>query len=207
MSQCSVILSVNPLITLFLAYFLLSEVLHVGDILCLIGAFLGIAIVNITKAKNDSINTYEDKYMTGIYLCVFALIFRAMSPVAMRTLSTKVSSVFSPFYFSLGMFTNAAVIFLFFRDKLHFENYDNTVIFLFSFSSLCNYFFQSLMSLAYRYEKATVLAPLSYFNTLVLLIMDYFMFGYEFTLLYIFGFLTIFVCVLIPILLKFSKKV
>mmetsp|Transcript_16472 Transcript_16472/g.14379 ORF Transcript_16472/g.14379 Transcript_16472/m.14379 type:complete len:149 (-) Transcript_16472:355-801(-) len=84
MSQATIILSINPLISAILSYFFLSEVLHMRDIICLLGAFIGIFITNTTKAENQNTENYSDKYFLGIVLCLIALCFRSTAPVTMR---------------------------------------------------------------------------------------------------------------------------
>ena len=67
-SQCHIFLSVNPFFNAILAYFLLSEVLHVRDIFFLFTAFAGVFIINMTKISNDQINIDEDQQWFGISL-------------------------------------------------------------------------------------------------------------------------------------------
>ena len=66
MSKGAIILGIAPLIVSVVAYFLLNEVLHPREIVCLIGAFIGMFIVNATKAENKHANTYDDMYTTGV---------------------------------------------------------------------------------------------------------------------------------------------
>mmetsp|Transcript_16472 Transcript_16472/g.14380 ORF Transcript_16472/g.14380 Transcript_16472/m.14380 type:complete len:94 (-) Transcript_16472:28-309(-) len=93
------------------------------------------------------------------------------------------------------MSVNALITIVFFSDLLNFSFYTWESIILFSLSSLANYAAQTFMSIAFNYEKATVLAPLSYFITAILLLVDCVVFGYQFPLLYYLGFGLIFVCV------------
>mmetsp|Transcript_8551 Transcript_8551/g.9698 ORF Transcript_8551/g.9698 Transcript_8551/m.9698 type:complete len:188 (-) Transcript_8551:246-809(-) len=131
MSQGSIILAVNPLISVILAYFFLSEVLHFRNIVLLIGAFLGVFITNLAKSENEHITTYEDKYFLGVILTLIALVFRSSAPVSIRQINLYLPSIFSPFYFSLGMFLNSVFTLLFLRDYLNFEYYDTRTVILF----------------------------------------------------------------------------
>ena len=58
------------------------------------------------------------------------------------------------------------------------------------------------MSVAYKYEKATVLVPFSYLNILMLLVIDLVVFKYEFKFLYFVGFMLTLIFVLTPIFYK-----
>mmetsp|Transcript_26229 Transcript_26229/g.23214 ORF Transcript_26229/g.23214 Transcript_26229/m.23214 type:complete len:206 (+) Transcript_26229:395-1012(+) len=192
-SQCHIILSTNPLLNAILAYFVLSEILRVRDIFFLIGAFIGVFIINTTKISNLNIDSYEDYSQFAIILCLISLCFRATAGVSMKQITNHVNSVYSPFYFSIGIFLNAIVLLVFFRDFLNIQFYDSQVILLLGVSSLTNYAAQSLMSLASKYEKATVLAPMSYLTTSMILVVDIVIFQYEFMPLYFVGFVIILV--------------
>ncbi|CAI2373258.1 unnamed protein product [Moneuplotes crassus] len=206
MSQSNVILSISPLITAILAYFLLSEILVGRDILCLIGAFGGAVVVNVSRIGEKGVSESENNYLKGILLIMVSIIFRSTAPVAIRQMSKYVSSIYSPFYFALGLFSHSVFLLTFCRSYLNYEYYNLKTIMLFSGSAFSNYIAQSLMSIAYNYEKATVLAPFSYLVTCGLLLIDCLLFGYDFNIVYFLGFTMILVCVLSPLLFKISKK-
>ncbi|CAI2373273.1 unnamed protein product [Moneuplotes crassus] len=206
MSQSSVILSICPLITAVLAYFLLSEILVRRDILCLIGAFGGAVVVNVSRIGKKGVSESENNYLKGILLIMVSIIFNSTVPIATRQMAKHVPSIYSPFYFSLGLFSHSVFLLIFCRSYLNFEYYNFKTIMLFSGSAFANYIAQSLMSVAYNYEKATVLAPFSYIVTCELLLIDCLLFGYDFNIVYFLGFTMILVCVLSPLLFKISKK-
>ncbi|CAI2374596.1 unnamed protein product [Moneuplotes crassus] len=206
MSQGSVILCINPLISAVLAYLFLKEVLACRDILCLLGAFGGCVLVNISRIGEEGVSPSENHYFIGICLCFISLLFRSTTPVTVRQMSKYVHSIFSPFYFSLGMFCHAMFLLIFCRKHLHFEHYDTTTVLLFTGSTIANYGAQSIMSVAYSYEKATVLAPFTYIITCGLLLIDCVFFGYDFSLLYFVGFCIILFCVMTPLLIKINKE-
>ncbi|CAI2373173.1 unnamed protein product [Moneuplotes crassus] len=201
-SQCHITLNIYPLMNAILAYFVLSEVLHIRDIFLLFGAFIGAYAINSTESTRQGESPNKDEYKIGITLVLVALIFRSTALVAMRIISRSANSVYSPFYYALGMLTNAVTLLLFFRDHLHFQDYTIGVIFFLSVAALFDYCSQSMMSYASKFEKATALAPLSYATTCLILINDLVLFHYEFKLMYFVGFVIIFVCVLVPILYK-----
>jgi len=206
MSKGAIILGIAPLIVSVVAYFLLNEVLHPREIVCLIGAFIGMFIVNATKAENKHANTYDDMYTTGVWLWFFALIFRSSAPISMRYMNKYWTHIYSPFYFSFGMFLAASIIMLFFRSWLNYEYYTISDITLFVISSIFNYAAQTTMSLAFWYEKATVLAPFSYINVSMLLLIDLFLLKYEFKMSYFIGFILILCWVLYPLVIKLYMK-
>mmetsp|Transcript_9680 Transcript_9680/g.10946 ORF Transcript_9680/g.10946 Transcript_9680/m.10946 type:complete len:147 (+) Transcript_9680:29-469(+) len=132
MSQANIVLSISPLITAVVAYFILSEILHIRNIIALVGAFVGVFFINISKAENKVHPMEEDKQTLGMILTFVCLTFHATVGISNRFLVKHVHTVYSPFYFSLGMFLCAFGLILFFRDNLNFEYYDRTTICLFS---------------------------------------------------------------------------
>ena len=198
MSQGNIVLSISPLLTAIFAYFLLSETLRLRNIIALVGAFVGVFFVNITKASNSTHSTEGDKHMIGMILWFTCLAFHSPVGVCNRSLAKYVHSVYSPFYFSVGMFLSAFILFFFFRSSLNFEHYDMTTIILFTVSWVVTYISQSVMSFASKYEKAAILTSLTYFNSWMLLLIDWFLFHYEFKFIYFIGFSIVILSVVIP---------
>ncbi|CAI2376730.1 unnamed protein product [Moneuplotes crassus] len=175
----------NPLITAILTYFILKETRICRDILYLIGTFGGIIVINLARIGEKGVSDSENNYLKGLLLTLVGLIFRSSAPVAIKHISKYVHSLCSPFYFSLRMFSHAVLLLIFCREYLYFEHYDLKTVLLFSESSIANYGAQTASSAAYSYEKATVLAPVSYVITCGLLLIDCFLFGYDFNLVFI----------------------
>ncbi|CAI2373597.1 unnamed protein product [Moneuplotes crassus] len=201
-SQCHITVSIYPLLNAIFAYLFLKEILHIRDICLLFGAFVGAYIINSTESTREGEGFSEEVYKFGIMLLIVALIFRSTGLVTMRIISKSANSVYSLFYYALGMLTNAVTLLLFFRDHLNFQHYTIGVIFFLSVASIFDYCSQSMLSYASKFEKATVLAPLSYVTACLILINDLVLFHYEFEPMYFLGFVIIFICVLVPIVYK-----
>ncbi|CAI2366641.1 unnamed protein product [Moneuplotes crassus] len=203
-SQCHIIVSINPLIGSFLAYCLLSEAIHFRNAVFLLGAFCGCLVLATNKTDIEGSDN-NDNFTLGVMLSLVALVFRSPSVVSMRHIAKNVNSTYSPFYFSVGLLINSVIFLMFFRDNFGFEYYNLEIMLLLGFSAVSNYFAQSLLSLASKYEKATVLAPFSYVTTCMILLIDLFLFHYKFKPIYFLGFGIILISVGGPYLYKLKK--
>ncbi|CAI2373084.1 unnamed protein product [Moneuplotes crassus] len=204
-SQGAIITSLNPLIGTILAFFFLSENFPKRNIIFLMSACLGVILINLTKPSSSTVSDNSSMYAIGFLLCLICLTFLSTGVVCSKRINQHVHSVYSPFYFSFGVFLNAVVTLIFFGDQLHFAEYKLRDVLLLSSGCISSYLSESLLSYATKFTKAVNLQPISYLNPCTLLIIDIALFHYNFEQLYFIGFILIFVSVLVPILIDWFK--
>jgi len=111
----------------------------------------------------------------------------------MRVIGQNVDTVYSTFYCSLGILANGMFFLIVFNRDIGIQFYDRISVIMLCVASVLNYISQYLMTIASKYEKATVLAPMSYLTTSMILVVDIVIFQYEFMPLYFVGFVIILV--------------
>ncbi|CAI2373169.1 unnamed protein product [Moneuplotes crassus] len=204
-SQGAIITSLNPLIGTILSFFFLAESFPKRNIIFLLSSCFGVILINLTKPSSNTISDDADMYVVGFLLCLVCLAFLSTGVVCSKHINQHVHSVYSPFYFSFGVFLNAIMTLFFCRDQLHFAEYELRDVLLLSSGCVLSYLSESLLSYATKFTTAVNLQPISYLNPCILLIIDIALFHYDFDQLYFIGFVVIFVSVMTPILIDWSK--
>lgn len=205
-SQAAVSQSIHPLIGMIYAYIFLGERFPKKNIAFLICAWGGVLLINFTKVTNDEDEVDSDNVKYGILCSIISLIFIATMVVCAKQITNHADPIFSPFYFSFGMFLAAVILILFQRDRLHFEHYRRKDVFLLILSCVCSYLSHSFQSYATTFTLASNLQPLSCSTPWFLLFVDIFFFNYQFQQMYFVGFAIIIFCLITPIIISLTQR-
>lgn len=208
LSKSTLIKNSSPLVVVIAAYFILKEKISKLDILAVIGAFWGIAIITKDSASQGQIYTNTYRYVFEIGLVIVSCFASAGVSICVKLLNKDTHHSISPFYFSVTCLIVFWSLFLLKTDLFHVEHMSLMDILLMSISGILSYISISLRSLASEHEDASVLAPFTYLQILLSFLWDCFIFSSSssFSWADISGTILISVCVLTPMVRKTLRK-
>lgn len=184
----------NPIFVIFLAYIILSEKLELTNVLCAIGAFIGIYF--LTLNMNDE--GKSDSYM-GIVLCMISALIQAGIQIAVRFCYLyNVHWLVRPVYVGIFHLILTVSMMIFFPGSLEPWNYSKGDILLLSMCGIGWVMIVSSINLAFKYETASRLTPLNYIENVFTLLADVIVFGYVFVATDYIGMAIISVWIVIP---------
>jgi drug/metabolite transporter (DMT)-like permease len=168
-------------------YYFLKEQLNRYDVIGVIGALFGVLVMNINKTDSSKIDTSEKMVIIGIILCAFTTFLGTGVTLSIRLMNKHIHYLMNPSYFAFTLFLMSMVLLAFYPSIYNFSHYTVIDIVWFILSGLIHYTAQTVTSVAYKYEEASKISPLSYTIGIFLFISDIFVFGYKFSLTDIFG--------------------
>ena len=203
-SKSTLIFNMNPLFIVIAAYLVLSEKIKKLSVFALIGAFVGVVVFNIHKNETKNVS---DLYYFGISWAFVTCFCFTIVTLWTKIINRENHWALSPLYFGITTTSEAfslLLIQLTFGIRLfNFSYYTYYDVSLFFLSGVLTYGGQAARSLALKYEEASYIAPVSYLQTLLLLICDLAFFGYVFNILDYTGATITLVWVLMPVVKDF----
>lgn len=187
------------------AYYFLKENLTKYDIIAVLGAFVGVLVMNINNTDSSKIDTSSSLALIGICLCAFSTFLGTGVTLSIRLMNKHLHYLMNPSYFAFTLFAMSMVLLVVKPDIYNFKYYSKMDVLWFVLSGLVHYSAQTVTSVAYKYEEASKIAPLSYTIGIFLFISDIFIFGYQFSYSDAGGVVMVIGFLLLPILIKLRK--
>ncbi|CAI2376172.1 unnamed protein product [Moneuplotes crassus] len=200
-TKATLILNLQPIFIIGMAIVFLGEKLICVDISSMMGAFAGVIMISFKEDK-ENLETSYIMQIIGIFICLAESVANALNVVLTKQMNKYLHFIFSPFYFSMALVIESAFMILIFPEFNNFGDYSNTDWLIAIMIGFSNAGTQILLSIATKYEDASVLAPLNYVEVIFVLLADVIFFYVSFTLLDIIGMTLISVCILIPLIRK-----
>ena len=187
------VLSLNPIFLIILAYIFLGE--KELPIFSTLGAFIGIYLVSLNKPVNEE---SEDNIIGFIWVFVWAWL-QALINISVRILNIyQVHPFLRPIYIGAWYLILTISMMGLSPSIMAFPDYELLDIVLLWLSGLGATMFHVFLNYAFRYQKASKLAPMYYLEDMFTLLADAFIFGYSFVDSDYTGILIIAFCVLTP---------
>ena len=89
------IFNINPIFVALLAYFLLHETLSKLNMVCVVGAFLGVILVGFGRSDKKMEGKRE---IIGILTCFISSLTASFAYICMKKLNQEMHYIFSPYY-------------------------------------------------------------------------------------------------------------
>jgi drug/metabolite transporter (DMT)-like permease len=205
-TKSTLVFDLNPLFCIILAFIFLGEPLNKVNTTFAVGAFAGIYFLTLNKTGEDGEGDFNA--MLGITLVWIAAWGQASVMIVLRTLNIhQVHYLFRPVYSGLAFLTFTALIQIFAPHKMMFPNYTLLDVLYLGLSGIGWAIVLGPLSLAFRYGKASILAPLNYFENVFTLLADFFIFKYVFVITDYIGMLIIALWLIIPAVLKIRADI
>ena len=198
-SKWTLIFNIHPILVAILSYFLLKEQITNMKILAVFGSFIGVLL--FTQNTNNS-NEPSDNYYIGILWASFAWLCGTTVAILLRIINQHIHYAMSPFWFGITTLVESILILIFIPSLYNFSHYTMYDCSWFLISGVFNYMGQTLKSLAFKYEDASVVTPFGYFQVIYLFICDLVIFNYSFNTTDLLGAGLISVWLLVPELSK-----
>lgn len=201
-SKATLISTAHPVLVTIAAYLFLKENINRFDIIGVVGAFIGVLVMNINKTDSSKIDTSNDLVILGIILCAFTTFLGTGVTLSIRLMNKHLHYLMNPSYFAFTLFAMSIVLLMVYPSIYNFEHYTTTSMTWFVLSGIVHYTAQTVTSVAYKYEEASKIAPFSYTIGIFLCISDIFVFGYKFSFTDILGVFMVIGALMTPILYK-----
>lgn len=196
-------MNISPLLVTVIAYFLLKEALSKINLVALFSAFAGVIIVCTKNTVSETFTVSNTEFYFGVMLVGITCFCTSGVAINLRILNAYCHYSIGPFYFAVVTCLEGLLLLLFFNSLFHYNEYTVFTTGLFMLSGALNYIAQIFKSLAYKYEKASVVTPFVYSQVVMLLLSDLAIFGYAFTASDVFGASLVIISLIAPILIKF----
>jgi len=218
-TKASVCYNSNPVVISILGVILLKEVISYREYGWILGAFLGIICLTMSKTSTGAngvdysffIGGYDYIQAVGLLMWFFTCITSAITTLFLRVFNKNNNVALFAFYYAISLSLSNVLLLL---GDIGINGIANTVIYnlseyrpyetiLFMISGLLNIAACSWFSYSLKIGEASVVAPYMYLSAIVVLASDVLMFKYSFTLLDMTGFVLIITCLILK--LRLSK--
>lgn len=122
--------------------------------------------------------------------------------LTIRQMNKYIHYLMNPSWFAITLFIMSLVLLPFHEYFYHFADYTPISVLWLVISGLVHYVAQTVTSVAFKYEEATKITPLTYTIGIFLFASDIVLFGYQFNVTDISGVAIAIVCLMLPILYK-----
>ena len=203
--KSTLIFDLSPLFCIILAFILLAEKIDYVTVFSAVGSFCGIYFLTLNQANEEE---QEDKsLLLGVFLVFLGAWGQAAIMILVRMINIyQVHYLFRPVYIGITLLSFGVLVHLFFPSKMQFPNYEFLdVVFLYGSGlgwALCI----GPLSLAFRYQSASRLAPINYIENVFTLLSDVFIFKYTFVSTDYIGIALIAIWLIIPAVLKIINE-
>lgn len=143
--------------------------------------------------------------LLGISLGLSAALFGAIAYNIVRAMNQTLHYIYSPFYNSFSGIFVIAILYFGFPNLLQYTQYDLTDCLLLSLASWGDLFAQICMSLSYKFEEASWVAPIMYLMIVFSYLSDILLFNYRFTLIETIASSVIIISIVMPTILRFGR--
>jgi len=201
-SKATLISTCHPLLVSICAYYFLKEKMNKFDVIAVVGALLGVMLMNINKTDSTKIETSHFLTILGIILCSITTFLGVGITLSIRLMNKHIHYLMNPAYFSFTLFGMSLVLLLLYPSIYNFKYYTVMNVIWLAVSGIIHFLGQNIISIAFKYEEASKISPLTYTMGIYLLISDIFIFGYKFSLTDISGVVMVIGFLLLPIIYK-----
>ncbi|CAI2374661.1 unnamed protein product [Moneuplotes crassus] len=204
-AKSTLIFDLNPLFCIMIAFIILREKVDYSSIIFAFGAFGGIYFLTLTKSS--ATKKEESSAFLGIFFVFIGSFIEGTIIVLMRMLAIyNVHFLVRPLYSSVGICIFCGLIYCLIPGKIHFPDYSALDILLLFMNALGYTICLPALAMALMYQKSSHLAPVNYLENVFALLADFFIFKYSFVWTDYLGMGIIFVCLLIPAILKIKNE-
>ena len=201
-SKATLISSLHPLLVSICGYFFLKESLTKVDVIAVFGAFFGVLIMNLNKTDSTKIETSEYLTSLGIILCSITVFLGVGVTLTIRLMNKHLHYLMNPAYFAFTLMFMALCLLVAYPSIYNFEYYTVADVAIMAVSGFIHFVAQNIISIAFKYEEASKISPLSYSVGVYLMISDFFIFGYLFSFTDVIGAGMVICFLLSPIIYK-----
>ncbi|CAI2367937.1 unnamed protein product [Moneuplotes crassus] len=201
-SKATLISKTHPLFVTLCGYLFLKEKMTKYDTLAVIGAFAGVVTMNINKTDSTKIETSDYLTILGVILCAGAMLLGVGVSLSIRVMNKHLHYMMNPAWFAFTLTLSALSLLIVYPSLFNFKHYTVIDMVWFFLSGVLHFIHQNFISIAYKYQEASKISPLSYFSGVFLLFSDFIIFGYEFSLTDYIGLVLVTGFLLLPIIYK-----
>ena len=146
--------------TIFGVVFLLEKV-HKNEIACMIGAFVGVAIMVLNKT-DSGIETSFTMQLVSALLVIFSWASCALIILYIKIFNKTNSPLLYPFYYAVTLFSFGVGFYLIYPSSYNPDWYSFTIVGLFLVSGVFNIMANIFTGYALKMADISVLAPFGY---------------------------------------------
>ncbi|CAI2374422.1 unnamed protein product [Moneuplotes crassus] len=204
-AKTTLIFDLNPLFCIIMAFIILRERIDYPSVGFTFGAITGIYLLALNKSS--ATDDEESSAFLGIFLVFLSSSIQGTIMVLLRMLAIyNVHFLVRPLYSSVGICIFCGLVYFLIPGKIHFPDYSALDLLLLFMNALGYTICLPALAMALMYQKSSHLAPVNYLENVFALLADFFIFKYTFVWTDYLGMGIIFVCLLIPAILKIKNE-
>ena len=189
--KITLVFNINPLLVVFVAGFVLNEIIAIKDILLTLVSFIGVWCL---CSFQNSIGQEKYQHQTfGIILAFISAVFTSCSTLVVKKMNQKLHYLYAVFYAGFSGFIIVYPVILLFPSLIHFSQYSKSDCLILTLASITDTLGQIFFSLALKYEDAAKISPLLYLTIVFGFVSDILLFNYRFSFMEMVGTLLVFI--------------
>ena len=205
-SKSTFIRNLHPLMVTLIAFLLLKEKINKLDVIAVVGAFLGVVLMNISDTESSKINTTPEEVKLGIMFSLLTMVLSCGVTISIRLMNRHIHYMLGACYFAYSLLIGGGILLIIKPSLFHYEYYTFYDIAFLATGAISFYLGQTFNSLSYAYAEAAKVTPLNYSSGVILIIVDSLVFGYGFSATDFVGIIAVLIFLFVPILWQVRKS-
>lgn len=203
-SKGVLIASLAPLFSWITAAIFLKEKITNLSIALTLSSIFGVYLMTLNKQDKTVDKSYE---LFGYFMVLGSALAYGTLFVVVRGLALHgVNLLIAPLYLGFGGIALWTFLYLFVPGQINFDKYHPQDMWLFVVFAVGQIWGQFFLMRANKYWSASKMAPITYFENVITLLIDILVFKYQFVITDIIGMLIIVVCLMTPVAMDIMKE-